>query len=168
MVFGMDFWEAINSEIVISCITVFGSVLVVVSGAVISNWHSKRIKFFEIYFNKKADAYERYLAVIEAGMLLHNFEGFAEASTTVQLYCPEELLPNILEFTTVGVALDEVVAAVEANNTDENIRRHDEAVSRYKQKRADLVLLLRDDIERTRRFKFRQKRLFLRDFRSSK
>lgn len=144
----MTFFEALDSEFGVACLAFLGAILSVVVGSVISNYHSKKIKFFETYFEKKATAYERLLESLTIEALLSNTILNSQGKLFVaKMYASDETLTALNDLVNITFEVQE-----NYDLQDEPIEI--EFAVRYQDACNIATEYIRKEIQQCRKFKF--------------
>lgn len=90
----------IDSNILAVCITGLGSIIV----AAITYYKTKKLKFFDVYFNKKTDAYEQFIKSVINYMGDDHDGGYkmVEDLYIAKLYCSQNAFDQLQELVTVS------------------------------------------------------------------
>lgn len=124
-----------NIDLILTCITALSSILV----AAITYYQSKKVVFFQNLFNRKADAYEKFLHAI-AALPTNENELYKHCSLAriVLLYCFDEHRNIITDY------LDLIISTYQI---DKETERWDDAVCKLREKRKEVVLILRTEMQ---------------------
>lgn len=126
-----------NADLVICCITVFGSIVV----AAFTYWKIQRLKFFETYFSEKAKVYSEFLNVLSRSIARPqdaDVESLVAIGLRAKLYCSEEAYNSLNEVLTTFLNL--------SNGNGDLV----EFGIQYEK----VVLVFREDMQNCRKFKF--------------
>lgn len=131
-----------ETEIIVG--TLSGVVAVLIAS--LSYLHAKRMKFFETFFHKKTDAFEKYIdAVSSIPRTEDELYQLASISRTATLYCFER------NKTEIESLLDLIIKAYQKRN-DKQIP--EEIQEEFRELRKEVISSLRDEIQSSKKFRF--------------
>lgn len=125
----------LNKDLVVCCLTLLGSFAV----AAFTYYKTKKLKFFDVYFDQKAKAYNDFIRAaaesLESGS--NNAVELFRALYTAKMYCSKRATRE----------LDSVARIVVRSDAEYDPKLFREAIERA-------IEIMRDDMQKCRKYKF--------------
>ena len=137
--------NVVNFKEIVTIIAAFISLAGVIIVALYTQYKAKKIKFFEVYFSRKADAYEALLKVIDS-VSPHDIADLKRLTSEMScavLYCSDKNLRAVKAF--INYVSDSYLAQIQGENLD---------ISEYLNAKEALLSVFREEIQNCRKFKF--------------